>query len=500
MKKIFFGFLLFILSLSGVYSANIEVWTRADYWIIQNGWIDWGQIKTFEINKGYFNYHYLEINSYNVNWVEESSFEIWRGVGYQVYDTQIRKTIDLNNGYYMIIYTHREGGETNANLYYTVFNANKNWVFWSGEQWEIGQVLIDDIYYVSDDTTFHNRSLHIIEENWGFFIGFGNAGETRQFYDINNKVLVNKTIDLANEELQINNLLSNYFEINFIWGVFVLKDIVNTVEFFGINVGTWIVVKFWQIFSDLTTDTRLFFDNFNLTENSLTMSISYIGDNTYSVSVPLDWGEIETTNIIENEFFAGLSDELFFYDSRLMNEIKSNKNYIWLWVTIINDIKYVTWYDEVAWAWYISDNNEGVVSYPDDGSLYPSDGISVPWGGWSEGDIGSIFDIDRNNDGNISIIESWLALFTIAENIIAKIWDLIALLKNFIETFFNIWDIEGGQGFSFIQSANAFSVTDTIATMGTNAEETGLMKFNKSLFWLLLFIVFLMIVGLFFLN
>lgn len=168
-------------------------------------------------------------------------------------------------------------------------------------------------------------------------------------------------------------------------------------------------------------------------------------------------------------------------------------------------LAWLSYYNDEYQGSYVSNNilyritNNTAISYT--GALVDTTDTIDNWlagtGTISEGTLSDIFNADRDGDGDISLTEAGMYLYTIGENIINSVWDFLNKLKDFITQFFNFWDITNNNWFSFnfIKSANAdFSMSDTFYTMRDNSINSGLIKFSTGIFYLFSFGLFIILI------
>ena len=237
-----------------------------------------------------------------------------------------------------------------------------------------------------------------------------------------------------------------------------------------------------NVTSDLFTDSRLFINNFNIDDNSLTMMFSIIWDNSYSLYVPFNWWDIITTNTLENQFLAGLTWDFYFYDSTQMSNIKSNKDFVWLWITTVNNNKFVTWFDEVAWVWYIDDNNAGVTTYADDWSLFPDVSNWDWWGTWD------VWGLVNSFLAFLQSINDWIDYIKINSV------DLITKIKEFLTWFNDMYSTDSVDLTSWlIPSANASTLSDSFQI---DKEKAPNFISNVNKIWISILVLVMIVLGL----
>lgn len=394
----------------------------------------------------------------------------------------VNKTINFNNGKYLQIFTstyHFSMFWFDSNTKNNVNYSNSN--FWINENyWSLGLFDIDNNGNVYFGAKMDNNLVYYDHVNNDFItINDFFSSWVDEVYSFSNN---------GNTEYNF----SDYYEFNFIWWVLVAKDSLNTLNFWAVSDSTGLMTLFSSVTSDLFTDSRIFINNFDFWDSSLYMTFSVMGDNTYSIYVPFyEWGIVEETNMEENVFLAWLSWDLYFYDSNNMQNIKSNKDFVWLWLTTINNNKFVTWFDEVDGVWYIDDNNAGVVTVPDDGSLFPDRQNPENWWGtgwdtgWDTWDIPGLVDIVKNiglfiYDGVIYVKDS--------------ITWLIDSIKDFLDKFNNFFSTDTVDLTSFfISKTYASDMSDSLDINTTNAPK---IITNISSIWLSVLILVLIFLSL----
>lgn len=346
---------------------------------------------------------------------------------------------------------------TNSNYYMVSYNSNTNQFVFppnsSGYQFNEWTILRD--------------KYRLAKVNDVVYFGLTNYNDYDNFYffdHINNSF---SSIDTgwnltAWYWFDFENKIWNYYDFHFFNWILWFKDNINTISFYWVSNTTWLMVYAWWFESDLAIDSRLYISDVAIDENwYIKAFISLLWENTYLVEIDLLTLEVNTWQVLENQFFLGKTPDNYIYSTLwdiLPINIKSNKDYVYIGLTEYNNQEFIAYYDDSwLWDWYIyDDNNESLVIYTNDefNQLYPDIGIPPV--------AGDCWFLDV-----LCYVNTFFSY--IFDILFAPIYSIIDNIKEFIAKFSDFFTTEV-RDFSFLPIANASIVNSSINN--TSVEDT----------------------------